>query len=77
MMTSTAIQFITDGNGEKFAAVVPMEIYANMLDKIEELEDIELYDAVKAREESSISLEEYRLQRQKRKQPHALSNSNS
>ncbi len=77
MIKSSTIQFIIDDNGEKFAAVVPMKIYANMLEKIEELEDIELYDAVKAREEPSISLEEYRLQRQKRKQHHALSNSNS
>lgn len=71
------IQFIIDDKGEKFAAVVPMKIYANMLEKIEELEDIELYDAVKARQEPSISLEEYRQQRLKRKQHHALSNSNS
>ena len=76
-MTATTIQFIMDSKGEKFAAVVPMKIYANMLEKIEELEDIELYDVVKARQEPSISLEEYRQQRQKRKQDYALSNSDS
>ena len=65
-MTSATIQFILDDKGAKFAAVVPMKIYANMLEKIEELEDIELYDAVKARQEPSISLEEYRQQRQKK-----------
>jgi hypothetical protein len=76
-MKSTNIQFIIDDKGEKSAAVVPMKLYAKMLERLEELEDIELYDAVIARQESSISLEEYRSQRQKRKQTHALSHSNS
>jgi hypothetical protein len=76
-MKSAIIQFIIDDKGEKSAAVVPMKLYAKMLERLEELEDIELYDAVTARQEPSISLEAYRLQRQKRKQNHALSNSNS
>lgn len=63
-MNSTIIQFIINEKGEKSAAVVPMKIYTNMLEKIQELEDIELYDAVKERQEPSISLEEYRLQSQ-------------
>jgi hypothetical protein len=77
IMTSKVVQYITDDRGEKFAAVIPMKLYAEMLDKLEELEDIALYDAVKNRQESSISLEEYRLQRQKKKEKHALSNTNS
>jgi hypothetical protein len=75
-MKSAIIQFIIDDKGEKSAAVVPMKLYAKMLERLEELEDIELYDAVIERQESSISLEEYRSQRQKRKQTHALSHSN-
>ena len=71
-MKSTIIQFIIDDKGEKSAAVVPMKLYAKMLERLEELEDIELYDAVTARQESSISLEEYRVQRQKRKQNYAF-----
>ncbi len=70
------VQFIINDKGEKSAAVVPMKIYLDLLEKLEELEDIKLYDAVKSREEPSISLEEYRKQRQKRQQ-HALPNSNS
>ncbi len=65
------VQFIINDKGEKSAAVVPMTIYLDLLEKLEELEDIKLYDAVKSREEPSISLEEYRKQRQKRQQ-HAL-----
>ncbi len=75
-MKLSDIQFIIDEKGEKSAAVVPIKIYLDLLEKLEEMEDIKLYDAVKSREEPSISLEEYRLQRQKRKQ-NALSNSNS
>ena len=52
-MKSTIIQFIIDDKGEKSAAVVPMKLYAKMLEKLEELEDIELYDAVTVRQESS------------------------
>lgn len=70
------IQFIIDEKGEKSAVVIPMKVYLEMLEQIEELEDVRLYDAVKSRDETSISLEAYRLQRQKRKQ-HALSSSNS
>lgn len=69
------VQFIINDKGEKSAAVVPMKTYLDLLEKLEELEDIKLYEAAKSREESSISLEEYRKLRQKRKQ-HALSNSN-
>ncbi len=69
------VQFIIDDKGEKSAAVVPMKIYLELLEKLEELEDIKLYDDAKSREEPSISLEEYRKLRQKRKQ-HAPSNSN-
>lgn len=74
-MKELTIQYIIDDKGEKSAVVVPMKMYLDLIEKLEELEDIKLYDAVKSREESSISLEEYRLQRQKRKQ-NALSNSN-
>lgn len=75
-MKMLTVQFIINDKGEKSAAVVPMKIYLDLLEKLEELEDIKLYDAVKSREEPSISLEEYRKQRQKRQQ-HALPNSNS
>lgn len=76
-MTLPNIQFIINEKGEKSAAVVPMKIYLDFLEKLEELEDIKLYEAVKSRDESSISLDEYRHERLKRKQQHALSDSNS
>ncbi len=76
-MKMLTVQFIIDGKGEKSAAVVPIKIYLDLLEQLEELEDIKLYNAVKNSDEPSISLNDYRQQRQKRKQQHALSNSNS
>ena len=74
-MNLSSVQFIINEKGEKSAVVILMKTYLDMLEKIEELEDIKLYDEVKSRQESYISLEEYRQQRLKRKQ-YALSNSN-
>jgi hypothetical protein len=74
-MNLSSVQFIINEKGEKSAVILLMKTYLEMLEKIEELEDIKLYDEVKNRQEPSISLEEYRQNRSKRKQ-HALSNSN-
>lgn len=57
-------QFIKDETGKKLAVILPMEQYEKMLEDIEELEDIRLYDEVKARNESSVTLEEYMAKRQ-------------
>ena len=74
-MNLSSVQFIINDKGEKSAVVILMKTYLDILEKLEELEDIKLYDEFKSRNESSISLDEYRQQRLKRKQ-HALPNSN-
>ena len=75
-MKQISKQFVTNENGEKSAIILPMKTYLEMLEKLEELEDIRVYDEVKNRNESSISLADYRKKRQLRKQD-ALSNSDS
>ncbi|MDQ6757987.1 MAG: hypothetical protein M3004_13755 [Bacteroidota bacterium] len=60
-------QYITDNNGRKLSVVLPVKEYANILAELEELEDTQLYDEVKARNEERISLEEYKNQRKKKK----------
>ena len=40
-------QFITDDRGNKLAVILPMKEYNKMLEEIEELEDIKLYDEAK------------------------------
>ena len=57
-------QFIKDEEGKKLAVILPMAEYEKMIEDIEELEDIRLYDEVKARNEPSITLEEYMAKRQ-------------
>jgi PHD/YefM family antitoxin component YafN of YafNO toxin-antitoxin module len=75
-MKQITTQFVINEKGEKSAVIVPMKTYLEMLEKLEELEDIRMYDAVKSRNESSVSLEEYRQKRKAKKQ-NALSSSNS
>ena len=40
-------QFVTDDHGKKLAVILPIKEYNKMLDDLEELEDIKLYDAAK------------------------------
>ena len=61
-------QYITDKKGKKLSVVISITEYKKMLEELEELEDIRLYDAVKARKEKSLPFTQY-LQR--RKQKHA------
>lgn len=60
-------QFITDSKGRKISVVLPLSDYKKMQEELDELEDIRLYDEVKARKEPRIAFHEYLLQRKKRK----------
>jgi hypothetical protein len=59
-------QYIVDGKGKRVSVVLPVKDYETILDKIEELEDIQRYDEVKAKNEKSILLEDY-IKRRKKK----------
>ncbi len=60
MSTSQKQQYITDDEGNKVAVIVPIHDYEKMVDAIEELEDIKLYDEAKKEDDGSrISLEDY------------------
>jgi hypothetical protein len=53
-------QFITDKKGNKIAVIVPIVNYQKMLDDLEELEDIKLYDQAKKEDDGKrISFEDY------------------
>ncbi len=60
-------QFLTDEKGNKISVVIPLKEYKRILDDLEELEDIRLFDEVKAKNEKSIPLEQYIKSRQKKK----------
>ncbi|MFZ1751862.1 MAG: hypothetical protein WAU01_16820 [Saprospiraceae bacterium] len=40
-------QYITDNTGKKISAVLPMKEFITLLEELEELEDIKLYDESK------------------------------
>lgn len=51
-------QFVTDDHGKKLAVILPIKEYNKMVDELEELEDIKLYDAAKKGEQEFIDAEE-------------------
>ena len=59
-------QYITDKKGKKLSVVISIIQYKQMLENLEELEDIRLYDAVKAKKEKTIPFSQY-LQRRRKK----------
>ncbi|MFS2185688.1 hypothetical protein ACCC92_03380 [Mucilaginibacter sp. Mucisp84] len=52
-------QFITDDRGEKLSVVLPIAEFKSIMEELEELEDIRLYDEAKASDtEPGLSMEE-------------------
>ncbi|HEX9958990.1 MAG TPA: hypothetical protein VGA96_17100 [Fibrella sp.] len=64
MSQSIHPQYITDENGNRVSVILPIQQWQQVLDELEELDDIRLYDEVKARNESTLSLAEYKRNRQ-------------
>jgi hypothetical protein len=63
--------FITDAKGNKLSAVLPIKKYLKLLEDAEELEDIRLYDAVKAKKEKSMPFDSFVKQHKERKKANA------
>lgn len=51
-------QFVTDNEGNKLAVILPIQEYHKLIEELEELEDIRLFDQAKEDDEPSIPLEE-------------------
>ena len=51
-------QYITNDMGKKLAVVLPIQDYQKMIEKLEDLDDIRLYDGAKASKAPSIPLDE-------------------
>lgn len=60
-------QYITDPKGKKQAVVLPIKEYNLLLEELDELHDIKLYDAVKAKNEASEPFELYLKKRKAKK----------
>ncbi len=48
-------QYITDNTGKKISAILPMKEFKTLIEELEELEDIKLYDESKNDKEPAIS----------------------
>ncbi len=49
-------QYITDKKGKKISVVLPMKDFKAIMEELEELEDIKLYDEAKKSNEPSIPI---------------------
>lgn len=50
--------FITDEKGKKISVVIPIKDFKAIMEELEDLEDIKLYDAAKESNEPSILMDE-------------------
>jgi hypothetical protein len=57
MLTVTP-QFITDSTGKKISVVLPIKEFEQMMEQLEDLHDIELYDEAKVANEPSVPIDE-------------------
>ena len=51
-------KFITDKKGRKISVILPIKDYRNLLDQLEELEEIKLFDQLKSQNEELIPFEQ-------------------
>ena len=61
-------QFLTDKKGNRTAVVLPIKQYNKMIEKLEDLEDVRLYDESKKEDDGyRISFEDYLKTREAKK----------
>ena len=57
-MHSINPKYITDNTGKKISVVLPMKDFKAILEELEELEDIKLYDEAKKSKEPSFPIDD-------------------
>jgi hypothetical protein len=61
-------QFLTDEKGNRTAVVLPIKKYNKLIEKLEDLEDVRLYDEAKREDDGyRISFEDYMKTRESKK----------
>lgn len=58
IMSLTNFQYLTDASGKKTSVLIPIEIFNDLMEQLEELEDIKAYDLVKEQQEEIIPFEQ-------------------
>lgn len=72
-MVSIIPQYITDNTGKKISVILPLKDFKAIMEELEELEDIKLYDEAKKSGEALIPIDEaYKMIEKKRKEIHGL-----
>ena len=67
-MTPIKKSFVTDANGKKIAVILSMKDYQKIMEELDELEDIRLYDEAMADKELSLPVDKaFQLIEAKRK----------
>jgi hypothetical protein len=51
-------QYITDKSGKKISVILPLQDFKAIMDELDELEDIKLYDEAKKSDEPSIPIDD-------------------
>jgi hypothetical protein len=61
-------QFLTDEKGNRIAVLLPIKKYNKLIEKLEDLEDVRLYDEAKREDDGyRISFEDYVKSRESKK----------
>jgi hypothetical protein len=61
-------QYITDHTGKKISAIISMKEFKIIMEELDDLEDLRLYDAAKMSNEPSIPIDEaFKMLDEKRK----------
>lgn len=61
-------KYITDNKGKKVSVVLPLKEFKSMIEGLEELEDIKIFDEVKKSKESSLPIDKaFKIIESKRK----------
>ncbi|MEO8253795.1 MAG: hypothetical protein ABI554_05350 [Flavobacterium sp.] len=61
-------QFLTDEKGNRTAVVLPIKKYNKLIEKLEDLEDVRLYDEAKSEDDGyRISFDDYIKTRESKK----------
>ncbi len=57
-MNTVPTQFITDSKGNRVSVILPVEVYDQMLEVLDDLDDVQLYDQAKAQPSDPIPAED-------------------
>ena len=57
-MNIVPTQFVTDAKGKRVSVILPVEVYDQMLEILDDLDDVQLYDQAKTQPSDMISAED-------------------